>query len=401
MKKPLIAVDIDDVLTHSAEAVIEFSNSQWNMNLTINDFDEDWRKLWGLSPEEEAEMHRRSLEIRTAEVIGGGLVPRQDAERVLVQLACYADVVAVTSRRRTVETATRRWIDHYVGGAVKKIYFAGIYDEDTKHATHDARIAATKHDILSTVKPDYFIDDQPKHCEAALELGIKTIIFGNYPWNKNTDIEKQGAVRCPTWRDVEEYFIKQGVLKGASRSKKKLFITRLGNPVLRKVAKRLTKKEIVSADVQEMIASMFELLGSDQYGVGLAAPQVGRSVALSVIGIKPTPTRPNLERFDTVIINPTYEGIGKRTGLWEGCISCGTGDDTLYAKVPRFQKINAEWQDIQGTKHIQLLDGFVAHVFQHETDHLNGVLFVDRVKDTKTFMMADEYRTRVARKQKS
>lgn len=219
MKKPLIAVDIDDVLTHSAEAVIEFSNTTWNMNLTLESYDEDWRKLWGLSPEQEEEMHRRSRVIRRAKVIGEALLPRKDAERVLNLLRKNARVVAVTSRRRAVELVTRRWAEKHLGNAIEEFHFAGIYDdENRKHTTLDACINATKHDILNKVRPDYFIDDQPKHCEAALKLGIKTIIFGDYVWNKATELEEQGAVRCGTWRDVELYFVKEGLLhEGESR----------------------------------------------------------------------------------------------------------------------------------------------------------------------------------------
>jgi len=181
-------------------------------------------------------------------------------------------------------------------------------------------------------------------------------------------------------------------------AKQILTITRFGNPVLRRVAQRLSVEEILAVTTQELISSMFELLRSDNYGVGLAAPQVGKSLALSTIGIKPTPNRPDLERFDTVIINPSYEGLGRRFAMWEGCISCGTGNNTLYAKVPRFRKIQASWQDTQGKEHSQILEGFVAHVLQHETDHLNGVLFIDKIKDTKTVMMADEYRKRIVEK---
>lgn len=182
---------------------------------------------------------------------------------------------------------------------------------------------------------------------------------------------------------------------------KQLVITRFGNPVLRQIPQQITVDEIASDAVQNLIASMFELLRTDDYGVGLAAPQVGMSIALSVIGIKPTPSRPDLALFDSVIINPAYEGIGKQIPMWEGCISCGSGNDTLYAKVPRFKKVRATWRDRDGVKQQELLDGFVAHVFQHETDHLNGVLFVDRVKDTSSYMMADEYRKRIAKKPKN
>lgn len=211
MKRPTIAVDIDDVLTHSAEAVIEFSNMTWGTTLTLNDFDEDWRKMWGIDPGDEAEMHRRSQEIRAAGFMN--VVARNDAGRVLALLKKRARVVAVTSRRKAIELETREWIEEHLGNVIEEIHFAGIFDEDNETLkTHEHRIIATKHDILSVVRPDYFIDDQLKHCEAALKLGIKTIVFGNYAWNKDTDIESRGATRCISWNDIEEYFVRQGVL---------------------------------------------------------------------------------------------------------------------------------------------------------------------------------------------
>lgn len=176
---------------------------------------------------------------------------------------------------------------------------------------------------------------------------------------------------------------------------KKLRLRQVGDPILREVAMRLTPEEIKSDKIQVLIRTIRDTNTAKQYGVGLAAPQVGVSSALSVIGIKPTPTRPELEPFDTVIINPTYEGIGRRVGMWEGCQSCGKGQNTVYAKALRYRKIRATWLDENAVLHSELLEGFLAHVFQHETDHLNGILFVDRVRDTKTYMMADEFRKRV------
>ncbi len=69
--------------------------------------------------------------------------------------------------------------------------------------------------------------------------------------------------------------------------------------------------------------------------------------------------------------------------MWEGCISCGSGDDILYGLVPRFEKIKLTWLDEHAVSREEIVSGFVAHVVQHETDHLNGILFVDRVKDTR------------------
>ena len=182
------------------------------------------------------------------------------------------------------------------------------------------------------------------------------------------------------------------------RSRRQLLqLTRAGNPILREVMPRLSREDILSEEVQSAIADMRHTCQAEQYGVGIAAPQVGARYALSVVGIKSTPNRPKLEPFDQVIINPSYEGIGEPNGKWEGCMSVGSGDDLLYGQAERFDEIEAEWLDEFGEHHKRVLGGFVAHVFQHEADHLNGILFVDRVRDTTTFMMADEYRKRIVK----
>lgn len=175
-----------------------------------------------------------------------------------------------------------------------------------------------------------------------------------------------------------------------------LKMTRFGNPILREEARLLTPEEILSDDIQTLIQNMRHTLVEKAYGVGIAAPQVGKSIVLSVIGIKPTPTRPEFEPFDTVLINPEIiETYGRRKKMWEACISCGTGNDTLYALVPRYERIKLKWLDENAKSREEIFDGFVAHVIQHETDHLKGILFVDHVKDTKSYMMADEYRKRI------
>lgn len=179
-----------------------------------------------------------------------------------------------------------------------------------------------------------------------------------------------------------------------------LQLARAGNPILREVMPEVASDDIGSEVIRSLIANIRHTCRERPYGVGLAAPQVGARYALSVIGIKPTPNRPNLETFEQVIINPSYEGVGRRSAVWEGCMSIGSGDDVLFAQVPRFKKINARWLDEHGLHHEEQLEGFVAHVFQHEADHLRGVLFVDLVRDTRSYMMADEYRKRVINKGK-
>lgn len=173
-----------------------------------------------------------------------------------------------------------------------------------------------------------------------------------------------------------------------------LELTRAGNPILREIMPRVIIKEIISEEIQKLIADMQYTNEQQQRGVGLAAPQVGRRAALSIIDISSKSGVAEADLSRQTIINPRYEGVGDPTGMWEGCLSIGSGDDTLYGETLRFKEINAEWYDERGKRHRQILRGFLAHVFQHETDHLNGILFVDKVQDTTTFMMQDEYAKR-------
>lgn len=177
-----------------------------------------------------------------------------------------------------------------------------------------------------------------------------------------------------------------------------LTLTRLGNPILREKMPRLSRDDIVSDAVRELIENIRYTNQQKKYGMGLAAPQVGVRMAFSVIGIKPTPTRPNLDVFESVIINPEYTGVGQRARMWEGCQSIGSGEDILYGKVLRYKQIQAKWLDENGAKHSEVLSGFVAHVFQHETDHLDGIVFMDRGVDKKSLMLADEFRKRIVKK---
>ena len=165
--------------------------------------------------------------------------------------------------------------------------------------------------------------------------------------------------------------------------------TQFGNPILRSVSKQVTKKEITSKTFKELIKNMRYTLAHKNYGVGLAAPQIGELVALAIIGSKPTPTRPKAPTLDMTLINPRIiRKYGKPEPMWEGCIS---GPD-MYGKTDRYKKVRLEWIDHKGIKHTETFEGLLAQIIQHEVDHLRGVLFVDRVSDTKSYMTFSEYR---------
>ena len=164
--------------------------------------------------------------------------------------------------------------------------------------------------------------------------------------------------------------------------------TQFGNPILRQKTRRLSREEILSNEIQDLIKNMKYALEKRKFGIGLAAPQVGKSVAISFIGIKPTPARPNLKRQDMVIINPKIiKTYGDKEDMWEGCISFGDP----FAKAERYKKVRVRWQDEKAATREKDFDGILAHVLQHEVDHLNGILFVDRVKDSKTYVTESEY----------
>jgi peptide deformylase len=175
---------------------------------------------------------------------------------------------------------------------------------------------------------------------------------------------------------------------------KNLRIRQAGDPILRQKAKRLSTKEVCSSETQLLIAELKSLVEGKNYGVGISAPQVGKSVALAVIGIKPTPNRPGLIKTDLIMINPVITNkYGKKIGMWEGCFSVICAK--LFAKAMRYPKIKVKYINENAATKEELFEGFVAQVIQHEVDHLNGILFTDRIADLKTIMNSTEYRKMV------
>lgn len=178
-----------------------------------------------------------------------------------------------------------------------------------------------------------------------------------------------------------------------------LRFTQFGNPILRGQTKELLKKDIRSNEIKTLITDMRYTLRKVDVGVGLAAPQVGKNISLAVIRIRPKKYRTNVKPFDLVIINPKIsQAIGQKDQKWEGCISSGPKNAPFFAKLPRYNKIKLNYLDEKGNNHHKQFNGLPAHVIQHEVDHLNGILFVDKVKDTSTYMTFSEYKKRIVKK---
>lgn len=155
-------------------------------------------------------------------------------------------------------------------------------------------------------------------------------------------------------------------------------IARLGHPVLRKPARPLSPDEIGSTWVSQLLADMRETM-KDSQGIGLAAPQIHESVQVAIIEIETAnPRYPGSKPQPfTVFINPRIEVVdATEQTFWEGCLSI----QGIRALVPRPRAIRVEFLDENGEARSIEASGFLATVIQHELDHLQGVLFIDRIR---------------------
>ena len=166
----------------------------------------------------------------------------------------------------------------------------------------------------------------------------------------------------------------------------KLKIVQAGDPVLRKKSRQLTREEITSAQIQQLIDLMRQTM-REAPGVGLAAPQIGQSIQLAVIEDRSTyindlSADELAERQRSaipfhVIINPKLSVVGNSTAqFFEGCLSV----EGYQAVVDRALNVRVECLNEQGEAVTINAQGWYARILQHEIDHLNGTLYVDRMK---------------------
>ena len=161
-----------------------------------------------------------------------------------------------------------------------------------------------------------------------------------------------------------------------------LKIAKLGNPILRKIATPVDSREIKSSDIQRLIDDMLETM-YDEPGIGLAAPQVLRSIQLVVMGCKGEGGFP-----EAVLINPSIVYYGpEQVENWEGCLSV----DGLRGKVTRPSLVRVNALDRKGKTLDFEATGLYAVCIQHEVDHLIGKVFLDRMTDMSTLTQLDEF----------
>ena len=167
-----------------------------------------------------------------------------------------------------------------------------------------------------------------------------------------------------------------------------LKVARLGHPVIRKTAEVLTSQEIQSPELQHFIDDMIETM-KEYEGVGLAAPQVHVSKQIAVIEVNENPRYPGMSQVPlTVLINPRIVLRSKNLiEDWEGCLSI----PDLRGSVPRSASLVCEALDRTG-KSIKLeAKDFFARVIQHECDHLQGAVYLDRMQNLKTLTHLSEF----------
>lgn len=196
MGSGIIAVDVDDVIASSAKGFVDFSNKTWGTKLTIEDYDERWAKMWSVDHQEG---------IRRADIIYGSSIFNElehfeDAELVLRRLSKDYKLIVTTSRAKQSRETTEKWIELKFPNIFSEIHLTGFYDE-IKEDSH----THTKANICQELDVEWLIDDHPKHCFAAAEIGVKVVMFGDYSWNRNLKLE-EGMFKAKDWDSVDRYF---------------------------------------------------------------------------------------------------------------------------------------------------------------------------------------------------
>ena len=166
-------------------------------------------------------------------------------------------------------------------------------------------------------------------------------------------------------------------------------IVEIGHPVLRERAREVTAEELQTEPLQRLIDDMIDTMRAAD-GAGLAANQVGETLRVAVVEVRPGnpryPYKPPVPL--TVIVNPVIEPLDDEVvQINEGCLSV----PNLRGEVPRHVSIRLRYLDREGAEHEEVRRGLTAGTFQHELDHLDGVLFVDRVSDPATLSTWAEF----------
>ncbi|MFA9407885.1 MAG: peptide deformylase [Candidatus Dadabacteria bacterium] len=165
-----------------------------------------------------------------------------------------------------------------------------------------------------------------------------------------------------------------------------LEISELGHPILRQRASEVV--DLHDKDVQNFIDDLIETC-IDSNGVGIAAPQVYKSERIFIISSRPNARYPNAPELGSIaLINPAITSFSEEKEKdWEGCLSI----PGIRGLVPRHKTIKVKYQTRDGVLVENEFSDFIARIFQHELDHLNGIVFLDRIDSNKELVTEKEY----------
>jgi peptide deformylase len=165
-------------------------------------------------------------------------------------------------------------------------------------------------------------------------------------------------------------------------------VARLGHPILRRVAEAVPPEGIGAPEIQRLIDDMLETMENED-GAGLAAPQVHVSKRIVVYGVEANPRYPDADAVPiTVLVNPKITPVGSEQDEdWEGCLSV----PDLRGRVPRFTRVRVEAYGRDGRPLRFSADGFHARVVQHECDHLDGKVYLDRMRSMESLSFLAEF----------
>jgi peptide deformylase len=167
-----------------------------------------------------------------------------------------------------------------------------------------------------------------------------------------------------------------------------LKVARLGHPVLRMKAQPVPVDQIRSDAVQRFIDDMIDTM-HEYDGAGLAGNQVHELAQIAVIEVEANPRYPEAASIPlTVVINPLVTPLAEEMeDGWEGCLSV----PDMRGMVPRYTSVRLEYFDRDGQRQEIDAKDFFARVIQHETDHLNGIVYIDRMRDLRTLSHIAEW----------
>jgi 5'(3')-deoxyribonucleotidase len=201
--KPIIIVDIDDVISDYASSVVRFARRKYDKNFTHDKMSENWGEMFNITPREWLKSYEQFLIeerfYKDPPIIDG-------AFGTLDKLKPEFSLVVLTSRPMFMRDDTLKWLGDNFPGIFNETLFANIYDKYNDDGSNLSTLTKhTKAEMCQEIGAAYLIDDQPKHCNGAAKIGVKSLLFGDYSWNRNVEIV-DGVVRVADWSKVADYF---------------------------------------------------------------------------------------------------------------------------------------------------------------------------------------------------